>query len=221
MNSLREPRLEALLERLHGKSLAQDEELGRFFAKRAEAGEDLSLDSAEVKAFLTDKLVALEPDKSLFCYQICRALRARRVVEAGTSYGVSTLYLAAAVRDNGGGTVIATEYEPEKVEKAKSHFSEAGLVNQIDLREGDLRETLADVRGPIDFMLIDIWSPMARPALELVALQLRAGAIVLCDNTEMFRDHYRDYFAYLHDPANGFITMTLPFAGGLEMSVRV
>lgn len=221
MNSLREPRLEALLERLHGKSLAQDDEMGRFFSRRAEAGEDLSLDSAEVKAFLTDKLVALERDKSLFCYQLCRTLRARRVVEAGTSYGVSTLYLAAAVRDNGGGTVIATEYEPEKVEAAKAHFSEAGLADQIDLREGDLRETLADVHPPIDFMLIDIWSPMARPALELIAPQLRAGAIVLCDNTEMFRDHYRDYFGYLHDPANGFITMTLPFAGGLEMSVRV
>ena len=174
-----------------------------------------------VTAFLSDKVVALERDKALFCYQICRALRARQIVEAGTSYGVSTLYLAAAVRDNGGGTVIATENEADKAAAARSHFGEAGLTGHIDLREGDLRETLAPISGPVDFMLIDIWTPMARPALELVAPKLREGAVVICDNTETYRDYYRDYFDFLGDPANGFTTMTLPFAGGLEMSVRV
>jgi predicted O-methyltransferase YrrM len=44
---------------------------------------------------------------------LCRAIGARRIVEAGTSFGVSTLYLAAAVRDNGGGVVFGAEYEPE------------------------------------------------------------------------------------------------------------
>ena len=99
---LGDPRLEAVLERLHAQSLAQDDAMGRFFSARAAAGEDMSLDKGEVKAFLADKLVALERDKALFCYQLCRALKARRIVEAGTSYGVSTLYLAAAVRDNEG-----------------------------------------------------------------------------------------------------------------------
>ena len=160
-----------------------------------------------------------------FCYQLCRAANARRIVEAGTSYGVSTLYLAAAVRDNirasgGEGVVIGTEYEPGKASIARGHFELAGLSGFIDLREGDLRETLRRIDGPIDFMLVDIWIAMARPALELVAPHLRAGAMVVCDNTAMHRDAYADYFAFIEDPANGFRTMTLPFDGGLELSVR-
>jgi predicted O-methyltransferase YrrM len=221
MNSLAHPALETLLGRLHEESLAQDGEMGRFFSARVAAQEDLSPDNDEVKAFLANKMVALERDKALFCYQLCRGVRARRVVEAGTSFGVSTLYLAAAVRDNGGGTVIATESEPAKVAIARRNFAEAGLSDLIDLRLGDLRETLADVGAPVDFMLVDIWAPMARPALERIGPNLRAGAVVICDNTAAYRDHYRDYFDYLGDPANRFSTMTLPFDGGLEMSVRL
>ena len=70
-------------------------------------------------------------------------------------------------------------------------------------------------------MLVDIWIPMARPALELVAPHLRPGAIVACDNTEKDRAAYADYFAFINDPAWRFRTVTLPFSGGLEMSVRV
>ncbi len=60
---------------------------------------------------------------------------ARHVVEAGTSFGVSTIYLATAVRDNGGGTVIATEYEQSKAESARRNFAEAGIEDIVDLRE--------------------------------------------------------------------------------------
>jgi predicted O-methyltransferase YrrM len=138
---------------------------------------------------------------------------------------VSTLYLAAAIRDNviangGDGIVIGTEYEPQKASAARAHFEQAALSRFIDLREGDLRETLKAIGGPVDFLLVDIWIAMARPALELVAPYLRPGAIVLSDNTEQYRNEYADYFAFLNNPANGFRTMTLPFEGGLELSVR-
>src|SRR5262249_599410 len=127
----------------------------------------------EIKAFRSDKLVALDRDKAELCYQLCRAVDARRIVEIGTSFGVSTLYLAAALRDNiraGGGTgvVVGTEYEPAKASAARAHFAQAGLGDLIDLREGDLRETLRRLEGAVDFMLVDIWIRMARPALELV-----------------------------------------------------
>jgi predicted O-methyltransferase YrrM len=67
-------------------------------------------------------------------------------------------------------------------------------------------------------MLVDIWITMARPALELVTPHLRSGAIVISDNTGQYRSEYADYFAFLED--HGFRTMTLPFDGGLELSVR-
>ena len=182
--------------------------------------------SAAVKEFLSDKLVALEPEKGAFCYQLCRALKPKRIVEIGTSYGVSTLYFAAALRDNaraGGekGVVIGTEYEPLKARAARANFVKAGLSEFIDLRQGDLRETLSDIEGPVDFVLIDIWIDVARPALEIVSGLLRPGAIVLCDNTTTFRKAYKKYFNFVNDPANCFRTMTLPFSGGLELTVRV
>jgi predicted O-methyltransferase YrrM len=218
---LGDARLEALLDRLHGDSDGQAGGTAEFFRKRGEAGE-LSWDGFDETShrFMSDKLVALDRDKAEFCYLLCRSLGARRVVEAGTSFGVSTLYLAAAVRDNGGGLVIGTEHEPAKAAAARANFKDAGLAEFIDLREGDLRETLKDTGGPIDFMLIDIWVEMARPALELVARRLRPGAIVVADNTKSVRQPYRAYFEFLADPKNGFRTQTVPFDGGLELSVR-
>ena len=218
--------IDALLDRLYEQSISQNEALGSYFSSRAEEADfDWNAFDAQTNQFLSDKLVALDRDKAEFCYQICRALGAKRVVEAGTSFGVSTLVLAAAVRDNlrrdgGEGIVIGTEYEPKKAEAARAHFAEAGLSGFIQLREGDLRQTLVEVGAPVDFMLIDIWTPMARPALELVAPYLRDGAVVIADNTSQFPDAYRDYFEFVNDPANRFRTMTLPFEGGLEFTVR-
>jgi predicted O-methyltransferase YrrM len=226
---LHDPELEALLSRLHAQSEAQTGEVNDYFARRAREGTlkpGQPLD-ADLEKFLADKMFALDPDKAELCYLLCRSLRAARVVEAGTSFGVSTLYLAAAVRDTQladrdatRGVVIATEYEPAKVEVARANFVEAGLADYIELREGDLRRTLRDVGGPVDFMLVDIWE-VALPALELVAPKLRTGAIVATDNTKAFADSYRDYFEFIHDPKNRFRTLTLPFEGGLELSVRV
>jgi predicted O-methyltransferase YrrM len=221
-----DPTLAAMLERLHDRSEAQSAGLSEYFGRRiAERSlTGFSLD-ADALRFLSDKLVALERPKAEFCFNVCRALRARRVVEAGTSFGVSTLYLAAAVRansaeDGGAGLVIGTEHEPRKAAAARQHFAEAGLTDFIELREGDLPGTLTDLSGPIDFMLIDIWTAVALPALKQVAPHLRPGAVIVCDNTTLYREAYRDYFNYVTE-SNGFSTMTLPFDGGLEFTVKI
>lgn len=162
MSVLHDPALERLLARLHDKSNEQLEAMRAYSAARErQDAPPHDNDAARIKEFRSDKLVALDRDKAEFCYQLCRAQNARRIVEIGTSYGVSTLYLAAAVRDNlraggGDGVVIGTEYEPEKAKAARKHFEQAGLSRFIDLREGDLRETLRQIDGPVDFMLVDI-----------------------------------------------------------------
>ena len=218
--------VDELLDRLYAQSDNQTGEMASYFETRAKEGSlDWNRFDAQTDQFLSDKLVALDRNKAEFCYQVCRSLGARRIVEAGTSFGVSTLFLAAAVRDNvraggGEGVVIATEYESRKANAARANFAEAGLSGFIDLREGDLRKTLVDLVGPIDFMLVDIWTPMARPALELVARRLRPGAVVICDNTDQFRPAYNDYFDFVNNPANRLRTITLPFEGGLEFTVR-
>ena len=219
---LNDPKLEALLAALHAQSDSQEQAMATYYA--TESGGAQRPPAQDEKSFLSDKFVALDRDKAEFCYQLCRALCARCIVEAGTSYGVSTLYLAAAVRDNarvGGarGVVIGTEYEPAKAAAARANFAAADLAPFIDLREGDLRETLRDVGGTVDFMLVDIWTPMARPALELVAPRLRPGAAVVCDNTAEYREEYRDYFDFIAAQHPRLRTATLPFRGGLELTV--
>jgi predicted O-methyltransferase YrrM len=220
--SVLDAKLQALVDGLHATSTAQEAETGRWFGERAQRGE-LSWDGFDEAShrYMADKLVALEPAKAEFCYLTCRALRARRIVEVGTSHGVSTHYLAAALRDNGGGLVIATEHEPAKARAARANFAAAGLTALIDLREGDLRETLKDLQGPIDFVLMDIWTEMVVPALSLIGPHLRPGAVVIADNTEAAEPGYAAFFRYLQDPANGFKSMTLPFPGGLEYCVKV
>ncbi|THD77245.1 MAG: class I SAM-dependent methyltransferase [Phenylobacterium sp.] len=222
MSVLGDPALQARIDALQAQSVAQEAETGRWFGERIRKGE-LSWEGFDDAShrFMADKFVALEPIKAEFCYLTCRALRATRVVEVGTSYGVSTHYLAAAVRDNGGGRVIATEYEPAKAAAARANFQAAGISDLIDLREGDLRETLQVIDGPVDFVLMDIWTEMVVPALTLIGPHLRPGAVIVADNTTASRPGYRAFFDYLADPANGLRSMTLPFEGGLEFCVKL
>lgn len=225
-----DPRARAVAERLHALSKRQTRSalvplLVHAVRSRLREGTWDPTQSSGTKVWLADKLVALDPHKAALCYQLCRALGARRVVEAGTSYGVSTIYLAAAIRDNATpgaepGVVIGTEHEPGKVAAARANLAEAGLDAHADIRAGDLRETLVGTGGPVDFMLIDIWIPMALPALRLVTPALRPGALVVCDNVDSGRKQYADYLSYVRDPAGPFTSITIPGHGGLEISLK-
>ena len=162
---------------------------------------------------------SIHPDQGELIYLLCRALNARRVVDFATSVGFSTLYLAAAVRDNGGGSVIGAEIVPAKIATAGQNLAAAGLADFVEIRAGDARATLRDLGGAVDFALIDGWPGGQGPSLSLevmrvVTPQLRPGALVLNDNAEP------DYLAFVRDPVNGFRSMTLPLKGGTELSVR-
>ncbi|QPC72493.1 hypothetical protein HYE68_003245 [Fusarium pseudograminearum] len=174
-----------------------------------------------------DKFVALDPDKCAFVYLLLRSMKARFVVEAGTSFGVSTIYLALAVAQNSGsqpGKVIATENEPTKAAQAREYWGRAGddIEKFIELREGDLRETLkTDLPEQVDFLLLDIWTPLALPTLKLVQPRMQPGATVVADNTDAAKSGYKDLMAYLEDGANGFKISTVPYSGGLLVAVYV
>ncbi|GED98629.1 O-methyltransferase [Gordonia crocea] len=186
-----------------------------------------STQSEAGKRWLADKFVALDPEKAALCYLLCRSSGARRIVEVGTSYGVSTIYLAAAVRDNAaedgaaqGGVVIGTEHEPGKVAAARDHLAQAGVADFVEILEGDLRETLPGVDGPIDFVLVDIWIPMAAPALRILEPELRRGALVVCDNVVSGAKEYREYLDFVRDPDGPFQSVTIPGQGGIEVSMK-
>ena len=220
-------RAEAVLMRLDEQGRRQEAEMRRYYdAKRQSAKRTTDPASKHDMDFVRDKLVALDPEKCDLCYMLCRAIGARRVVEFGTSFGVSTIYLAAAVRDTvrergGEGIVIGTEIEPGKAEIATTNIAEAGLDPFVEVRVGDARKTLKDAGGPVDFLLLDSWIPLVRPVMDVMAPQLRPGAIVLCDNVERYEQEYSDYTSFVRDPKNGFRSVLLSHQGGLEISTKL
>jgi len=171
-------------------------------------------------AYVRDKLICIDRGQGWLTYMLCRGLGALRAVEFGTSFGVSTLYLAAAMRDQGAGLVIGTEIEQQKARQAREHFVQGGVAELIDLREGDAMETLKDCGGEVDFLLVDGFPQLARPVIELMAPQLRTGAIVVCDNVGHFPKGMADYLDFVRTPSNGFVSTLLPLRGGTEVSVK-
>lgn len=222
-----DPRADGVLTRLDEEAKNQSAEMRRYYdAKKQQAKRTTDPNSPEDMAFVRDKFVALDPEKCDLCYMLCRSIKARRVVEFGTSFGVSTIYLAAAVRDtvreNGGeGIVIGSEIEPTKVKVATANLADAGLDRFVDVRVGDARQTLKDAGGPVDFLLLDSWIPLVRPVMDVVAPQLRSGAIVVCDNVQMYEREYANYTAFVREPKNGFRSVLLSHEGGLEISVKL
>ncbi|KAH6957772.1 O-methyltransferase [Ilyonectria sp. MPI-CAGE-AT-0026] len=222
-----------LLSQAHKLSLDQEAGLsntGRFIS--SEAITDVAkkaTDGAPRDAFnnlMLDKLIALDEDKCQFMYQLILSTGATNIVEAGTSFGVSTVYLALAIAKTKAatgkqGTVIATEWESEKAASARKFWKQCGeeVETQIDLRVGDLLETLKTDLPEVDLLLLDIWQAVALPTLKTVQPKLKYGAVVLTDNTTKGAKGYADLLGYLRDPENGFRNMTLPFNGGFEMSV--
>ncbi|AQR75072.1 O-methyltransferase [Sphingomonas sp. LM7] len=165
-----------------------------------------------------DHFLSVSPEYGQFLYAMARASKAARIVEFGTSMGISTIYLAAALRDNGGGTLIGSELEPGKVARARGHLEAAGLADLVEVREGDARETLADVGGAVDLLLIDGAFSLYLPVLKLIGPHLRPGAIVLGENA--FDPEYQ---AYVRDPANGYFSQALAIdeGRGNEFTVRI
>ena len=225
--ALCDAKAEAVLARLEREASLQSSDMRRYYDAKKQSGRRMTdPNSADDMAFVRDKFVALDPEKCDLCYMLCRALNARRVVEFGTSFGVSTIYLAAAVRDTvrahgGNGIVIGTEIEPTKAEVARANLADAGLASFVEVRVGDARRTLVDAGGPVDFLLLDSWIPLVRPVMDVVAPQLRPGAMVVCDNVQLYEKEYADFIAVVRNPDNGFRSVMLRHEGGLEISIKL
>lgn len=221
MTTLEDPRVAALLARLHAEARGD----ARHFLR---AAPDMALawlrGRPPVEALtphLREAFIPVEPDAGRLLYVAARALGARSVVEFGTSFGISTIYLAAAVRDNGGGRVVGSELEPTKRTRALAHLAEAGLADLVDVRLGDARETLArDLDAPVDLLFLDGWKDLYVEILELVKPSLRPGALVLADNVRTFRKTLAPFVARVRS-GHGFASTTLPFRSGVEVAVRL
>jgi predicted O-methyltransferase YrrM len=221
MNTLTTPPLATVLERLFTEA-DQTEKMFRQEMSQLSPAERAARSgrNEDYKTFYMTHAknvhLAVSQETAVALYMLARFAKARSIIEFGTSFAVSTLHLAAAVKDNGGGRVIGTEFEPAKVARARATIDEAGLGPFVEIREGDALETLArDLPDSIDLVLLDGAKALYPRVLALLQPRLRAGALVVADNADMCPD----YLTVVRASGGGYLSV--PFAGDVELSMRV
>jgi predicted O-methyltransferase YrrM len=205
-NLLENEDVRAVLDRLF--AAAENDENHRPETNPAEAQERADA--------LADVYMPISAAGGQLLYALIRASRPETVVEFGTSFGISTIYLAAAVADNGVGHVYSTEMSAAKVVAAQQNLDEAGLAKPVTILAGDARESLAGLPGPIGFVLLDGWKELCLPVLRMLEPRLIPGALVIADDSSF--ESMADYLAYVRDPANGYVSVAFPVEDGMEVS---
>ncbi len=146
MSTLKTPPLAPLLARLFADAEASTAKLRRERAKAPPDDAARRAQSSDYRAFYSgfkEYHLAVSPQTGALLYMLARSMGARSMIEFGTSFGISTLHLAAALKDNGGGRLISTEFEPSKIAQARNNLRAANLHELVEIREGDALETLA------------------------------------------------------------------------------
>ena len=163
---------------------------------------------------------SISPRQGDFLHALIRFARPSVVVEFATSLGFSSIYLASALKANGSGRLYGSELVPEKAAQAVENITAAGLAEHASILVGDARKTLRDIPGPVDVALIDGWpnetgKSLSLEVLEILEPKLRPGAIIVNDNEE------GDYLAHVRDPRNGYRSLSIPWKGSTELSLRL
>jgi predicted O-methyltransferase YrrM len=165
---------------------------------------------------MKDFHLAVSRETGTLLYMLARASKACSIVEFGTSFGISTLHLAAALRDNGGGRLISTEFETSKIARAQANIAVAGLADLVEIRAGDALETLAtDLPDHIDLVLLDGAKSLYPKVFALLEPQLRQGALIVADNA----DWCPEYLSRVR--AVGGPYLSVPFANDVELTIKL
>lgn len=209
-----------LVDRLFAEADAKRPENLPIFAATSPAERERLMRSKQdwrlLYSALKDMPLPVSREAGRLLYMLVRAMGARAVVEFGTSFGLSTLHMAAALRDNGGGCLITSEFETGKIARAQAHLAEAALSDLVEIRPGDALETLAHELPPaIDLVLLDGAKALYLDVLALLEPHLRPGALILADNA----DYCPDYLAKVRTDGGGYLS--LPFAEDVELSMRI
>lgn len=210
-SALNDPRVKRVLDAMHAEADRVDPPLlAQAEGKRG----------AERAAALERAFIPVSPDAGRLLYTLVRGANAGTTVEFGTSYGISSIYMAAALRDRGGGRLITTELNTAKADCARRYIEEAGLSELVDLRVGDALETLDGLERNVSVVFLDGWKNVYLPVLQLLEPALQPGALVAADDLDLFPVVLKPYLDYVRDPANGYVSVTLPVGDAMELSAR-
>jgi predicted O-methyltransferase YrrM len=177
------------------------------------------IDEQTLAAINDQTFMAVAPEVGRLIYLLVRSRRPLLVVEFGTSFGLSAIHIAAALRDNGRGRLITTERSASKVAGAAQHLAQAGLSEWVEIRQGDAFETLTDVKG-IDVVLLDGWKQLYLPLLKQLEPALSRNCLVIADDVISLADRLAYYLAYVRAADTGFLSCEIPLHDGLELSIR-
>lgn len=209
-----------LLKRLFGEADAARSRTSQAVADLSEDDRQRMMQSksdyVDLYSRFRDVPLAVSRATGALLYMLARSTGARSIVEFGTSFGISTLHMAAALNDNGGGKLITSEFEPSKIVIARQNLAEGGLIDLVEFRAGDALQTLrGDLPDTIDLLLLDGAKALYPEVLAIVESRLKPGAFVIADNA----DYSPDYLAYVRNPANGYLSV--PFGDDVELSMRM
>jgi predicted O-methyltransferase YrrM len=219
MNTLTSQPMAALLERLFDEadqtSPWTSPELANLSASERDRLMHSKTEYVDFYGRLKDMPLPVSRETGTLLYMLARGCAARNIVEFGTSFGISTLHLAAALRDNGGGRLVTTEFESSKVIRARENLMAGGVIDLVEIREGDALQTLArDLPDAIDLLLLDGAKSLYPEILDRVESRLRPGAFIVADNA----DYSPEYLQRVRTPGNGY--QSIPFADDVELSMR-
>jgi predicted O-methyltransferase YrrM len=164
-------------------------------------------------------LLPIGPATAGFLRTLIEETQAKAILEIGTSYGYSTVWLAEAARATGG-KVISLELAARKANYAKAELGKAGLADFVDFRVGDALKTLESLPGPFEIVLLDVWKDLYVRCFDLLYPKLAPGAIVVADNMlfpEASRPDANLYRARARAAA-GISSVLLPIGSGIEVS---
>ena len=214
--TLTEPRVEAVLSQLFAEADRDHEVASSLPQDRATRAARQLLTARERADTLQDIYMPVSRDVGRLLYALVRACRPETVVEFGTSFGISTIHLAAAVTDNGSGRVVTTELSGRKAAAARQNLEQAGLAGVVTILQGDALETLASVTGSVRLVLLDGWKELYLPVLRLLQPRLTPGALIIADDTSY--ESAAGYLAHVREPGNGFVSVDFPVDAGIEIS---
>jgi predicted O-methyltransferase YrrM len=191
------------------------------YEERARREEELwsALSEEEAARRLDELLLAVGRATGSLMNLLVKEAEASRILEVGSSYGYSTTWLAEAARAIGG-KVISLELRATKTEYARAQLARAGLEGYVEFRIGDALASLAQLPGPFDFVLIDLWKDLYVPVFELLHPKLAKGALIVADNMlqpESSRVHARAYRERVRAAAD-MTSVLLAVGNGLELS---
>jgi predicted O-methyltransferase YrrM len=220
MSTLNSPTVSALLDRLFAQADRNDP--AAFDRFRAEVDKLGGAPSDRQRAeLMRDIYMPISPGVGRLIYILARNRAAKVIVEFGTSYGISGIHLAAALRDGGGGQLVTTELDAVKAARAQENFRAAGLADLIEIRIGDAFETLkAEIGGKIDVLLLDGWKPLYLPMLKFLEPRLAPGALIIADDLAVAPEALASYVGYVRAAGSGYVSVEVPLGDRLEISVR-